>query len=90
MINCMKAWNYLSNLPLNIKTIKQTYKIIMDGEKGAVAWEYRKSSVFAGYHTFASACYIERYMKAQFLDFMKLKRMIQLWPLKTRLEGLSI
>ena len=55
MINCMKAWNYLqktSDLPLSSETIKQTHKIMMDGED-ILAGEYRKSSVFAGYHIFA-------------------------------------
>ena len=74
MINCMKAWNYLSNLPLNIKTIKQTYKIIMDGEKGALAGEYRKSFVFAGCHTFASAGYIERYIEDAIFRFHETKK----------------
>ena len=52
MTNCMKAWNYIqktSSSPLNIETIKQTHKIMMDG-KDILVGEYRKSSVFAGYH----------------------------------------
>ena len=35
MIKCIKAWNYqqkTSDLPLSIETIKQTHKIMMDGE----------------------------------------------------------
>ena len=39
MINCMRAWNYIqktSDLPLNIETIKQTHRTMMDG-----AEEYR-------------------------------------------------
>ena len=36
MINCMKAWNYLqktSDLPLDTEMIRQTHKIMMDGEE---------------------------------------------------------
>ena len=65
MINCMKAWNYLqktSDLPLNTEIIRQTHKIMMDGEDILVG-EYRKSPVFAGYHIFAPASLIERYME---------------------------
>ena len=86
MINCMEAWNYIqktSGSPLSIETIKKTHKIMMDNEKrhdvkDVLMGEFRKSSVFAGYHFFAPADLIERYMKVQFLGFMKLKRMIQL------------
>ena len=49
IINCMGAWNYIqktSDLSLNIETIKQTHKIMMNG-----VGECRKSSVFAGYHS---------------------------------------
>ena len=93
MIKCMRAWNYIqktSDLPLNIRTIKQADKIMMENEKGVLAGEYRKSPVFAGYHIFAPAGHIERYMETQFLGFMKLKRMIQLWPLQICLETLSV
>ena len=44
MINCMEVWNYLqktSGIPLNTETIKQTHKIMMDGEDILVG-EYRK------------------------------------------------
>ena len=36
MINYMRAWNYIqkkSGSPLNIKTIKQKHKIMMEKEK---------------------------------------------------------
>ena len=52
MINCMKAWNYLqktSDIPLNTEIIKQTHKIMMDGND-VLTVEYRKSREFAGYH----------------------------------------
>ena len=60
MINCIKAWNYLqktSDLPLNIEIIRQTHKIVMDGEDILVG-EYTKSTVFADCHIFALASHI--------------------------------
>ena len=79
MINCMRAWNYIqktSGSPLSIETIKQTHKIMMDGTD-VLAGECRRSLVFAGYHIFAPGSYKDA-CKAQFLDFKKLKRTIQL------------
>ena len=65
----MKAWNYLKkHLPLNTKIIRQTHKIMMDGEDVLVG-EYRKSPAFAGYHIFALAGYIERYMEDAIFRF---------------------
>ena len=67
MINCMRAWNYIqktSDLPLNTEIIKQTCKIMIDG-----AGECRKSPVLAGYHIFASASHIERYMEDAIFRF---------------------
>ena len=75
MINCMKAWNYLqktSGLLLNTEIIKQSHKIMMVGEKGVE--EYRKSHVFAGYHIFAPAGYIERYMEDTVFRFHETKK----------------
>ena len=49
MINCMRAWKYIKktpDTPLNIETIKQAHKIMMDG-KDILVGEHRKSSVFA-------------------------------------------
>ena len=79
MINCMRAWNYIqktSGSPLSIETIKQTHKIMMDGTD-VLAGECRRSLVFAGYHIFAPGSYKDT-CKAQFLDFKKPKRTIQL------------
>ena len=79
MINCMRAWNYIqktSGSPLSIETIKQTHKIMMDGTD-VLAGECRRPLVFAGYHIFAPGSYKDT-CKAQFLDFKKLKRTIQL------------
>ena len=71
MIICMRAWNYLqktSDLPLNTEIIRQTHKIMMDGEDIWVR-EYRKSPVFSGYHIFAPASHIERYMEDTIFRF---------------------
>ena len=50
----MEVYTKKSDLPLNIETIKQAHKIMMDG-KDILVGEYRKSSVFVDYHIFASA-----------------------------------
>ena len=76
MINCYKAWNYLqktSDLPLNTEIIRQTHKIMMDGEDILVG-EYRKSPAFAGYHIFALANLIERYMEDAIFRFHETKK----------------
>ena len=62
-----------SDLPLNTKIISQTHKIIMDGEDILVG-EYRKSPAFAGYHIFAPASRIERYMEDEIVRFNKTKK----------------
>ena len=82
MINCLRAWNYKQKTlgsPLNIKTIKQTYKIMMDKEKhqdgkDVLAREYRKSPAFAGYHVFALVDLIERYMEVVIFRFHETKK----------------
>ena len=76
----MRAWNDLqktSDLLLNTEIIRQIHKIMMDG-KDILVGEYRKSPVFAGYHIFAPAGHIERYMEDAFFRFLKwrLKMMI--------------
>ena len=66
----MKAWNYLQKileLPLNTKIIRQARELMM--EKDVLAGEYRKSPAFPGYHIFAPADYIERYMEATIFRF---------------------
>ena len=78
------AWNYLqktSDLPLNTEVIRQTHKIMMDGG-------FRKSAVFAGYHIFPPAGFIEGYMEDAIFRFHETKKMIQLWPLQIFLEAL--
>ena len=62
MINCMKAWNYLQktlDLPLNTEIIRQAHGLMMEDEKDVLVGEYRKSPVFAGYHSFAPADHID-------------------------------
>ena len=49
-----------SDRPLNAEIIRQTRKKVMDG-KDVLVGEHRRSSIFAGYHIFASAGHIERY-----------------------------
>ena len=61
----------------------------MEDEKDVLAGEYRKSPAFAGYHTFAPTGHMKDRWKAQFSDLIKLKKMIQLWPLQIYLETLS-
>ena len=77
MINCMKAWNYLQktlDLPLNTEIIRQAHGLMMEDEKDVLAGEYRKSPVFVGYHIFAPAGYIERYMDDAAFRFHKTKK----------------
>ena len=93
MINCMKAWNYLqktSDLPLNTDIIKQIHKIMMEDEKDVLTGEYRKLPVFAGYHTFAPAGYIERYMEDAVFRFHKTKNYNNFGNIRICLETLSI
>ena len=77
MINCMKAWSYLQktlDLPLNTEIIRQAHGLMMEEEKDVLAGEYRKSPGFAGYHIFASAGYIERYIEDAVFRFHETKK----------------
>ena len=88
MINCMRAWNYLqktSDLPLNIEIIKQTHKIMVDGVEEYKKYLYLQAIIFLH-----QPVILEDIWKKQFLNFMKLKKMIQLWPLQICLEILPI
>ena len=62
-----------SDLPLNTETIKQTHKVMMDG-KDILVGECRKSPAFAGYHIFAPANLIERYMEDAIFRFLESKK----------------
>ena len=46
----------------------------MEDKKDVLALEYRKSPVFAGYHTFAPAGYFERYMEDAIFKFYETKK----------------
>ena len=61
-----------SDRPLNAEIIRQTRKTVMDG-KDVLVGEYRRSSIFAGYHIFASAGHIERYMEGPIFRFHETK-----------------
>ena len=88
MINCMRAWNYLqktSDLPLNIEIIKQTHKIMVDGVEEYKKYLYLQAIIFL-HQPFI----LKDIWKTQFLNFMKLKKMIHLWPLQICLEILPM
>ena len=73
----MKAWNYLQktlDLPLNTDIIRQAHGLMMENEKNILAGEYRKSPAFAGYHLFAPASHIERYMEDAIFKFHETKK----------------
>ena len=77
MISCMKAYNYLQktlDLPLNTEIIRQAHGLMMENEKDVLAREYRKSPAFVGYHIFAPAGHIERYMEDAILKFYETKK----------------
>ena len=77
MKNCMKLWNYLQktlDIPLNTEIIRQAHGLIMKDQKDVLAGKYRKSPAFAGYHIFAPAGYIERYMEDAVFRFHKTKK----------------
>ena len=77
MKNCMKAWDCLqktSDLPLSTEIVKQAHELMMEDEKDVLAGEYRESPVFAGYHIFAPAAHIERYMEDSIFRFHETKK----------------
>ena len=95
----MRAWNYIQKAScshLNIKMIKQAYKIMMQKEKhqdrkDVLVGVYRNSPAFAGLRIFAHKLMVLKDIwKKQFLGPMKLKKMIQSWPTQICLEALSI
>ena len=53
--------------------MKQAHKTMMDGED-ILAEEYRKLPAFAGYHIFALASLIKRYVEDAILRFHKTKK----------------
>ena len=76
------------DLPLNTEIIRQVHGLVMEDEKDVLVGEYRRSPVFAGYHIFATAGYIKRYMEDAIFRFHK--KMIPLLPPQICLEILPI
>ena len=73
----MKLWNHLQktlDIPLNTEIIRQAHGLIMKDQKDVLAGKYRKSPAFVGYHIFAPAGYIERYMEDAVFRFRKTKK----------------
>ena len=62
------------DLPLNTEIIKQTHKTMMEDEKDVLTGKYTKSPAFAGYHIFAPAGHIERYMEDAIFKFHETKK----------------
>ena len=58
--------------------------------KGVLVGEYRMLSVFQAIIFLHQLALLKDIWKAQFLGFMKLKKLIQLWLLQICLETLSI
>ena len=68
-----------SGSPLNIETIKQTHKIMIDKArhrdgKDVLVGECRKSLVFPGFHIFAPTGCNQRYMEDAIFRFHKIKK----------------
>ena len=78
------------DLPLNTETIKQTDELMMEDEKDVLAEEYKKSPGLQVIIFLHQRVTLKDTWKTQFLGFMRLKKMIQLWPLQIFLETLSI
>ena len=93
MINCMKAWNYLQktlDLPLNTEIIRQAHGLMMEDEEDVLVGEYRSHLHSQAIIFLNQPAILKDTWKTQFLDFIKLKEMIQLWLLQIYLETLSI
>ena len=63
---------------------------MMEDDKDILVGEYRKSPVFPGYHIFAPAGHIERYMEDAFFRFHETKKNDLIMSLQICLETLSI
>ena len=73
----MKTWNYLQktlDLPLNMEIIREAHGLMIGNGKDVLVGEYRKSPAFAGYHIFAPAGFIERYMEDAIFRFLDSKK----------------
>ena len=93
MANCTKVWNYLQNtldLPLNTEIIRQAHGLMMEDEEDVLVGEYRNHLHSQAIIFLNQPAILKDTWKTQFLDFIKLKEMIQLWLLQIYLETLSI
>ena len=93
IINCMSTWNYLQNtldLPLNTEIIRQAHGLMMEDEEDVLVGEYRSHLHSQAIIFLNQPAILKDTWKTQFLDFIKLKEMIQLWLLQIYLETLSI
>ena len=93
MINCIKAWDYLQktlDLPLNTEIIRQAHGLMMEDEEDVLVGEYRSHLHSQAIIFLNQPAILKDTWKTQFLDFIKLKEMIQLWLLQIYLETLSI
>ena len=93
MANCTKVWNYLQNtldLPLNTEIIRQAHGLMMEDEEDVLVGEYRSHLHSQTIIFLNQPAILKDTWKTLFLDFIKLKEMIQLWPLQIYLETLSI
>ena len=89
----MKVWSYLQktlDLPLNTEIIKHAHGLMMEDEKGF--WQgnieghlYLQVIIFLHQRVILKDTW-----KMQVLGFMRLEKMIQLWPLQICLETLLI
>ena len=92
----MRAWNYIqktSGFPLNTEVFKQTHKIMMEQHRDGrdvIAGNAESQLHLQAVIFLHQLLILKDTWKAHFLGFMKLKRMIQLWPLQISLETLSI
>ena len=88
MINCTRVWIYIqktSDSLVNIEIIKQTHKIMMHKEKhrdGKDVLDIETRLHSQAIIFLHRLILLEDIWKTQFLGFMKLKKMIQSWPLQ--------
>ena len=78
------------DLSLTTEIIKQTDELMMEDEKDVLAGEYKKSPGLQVIIFLHQRVTLKDTWKTQFSGFMRLKKMIQLWPLQICLETLSI